>query len=227
MPSVLRVTTRNARFQQLEALLGNRTKRLRNGEFLVHGVRPITLAIQHHWNVRALLFNADRTLSRWAQETLDSVRAEKVAMASELLAELGEKSEAPPELIAVVALPPDDDLGRIPARPDMLVVLFDRPSSPGNIGTLVRSADALGATGVIVSGHAADVYDPKAVRASTGSLFAVPTVRVARPQHVLDWSDGIRRAGIDLRLIGTDEAGDVDIADFDLTQPTLLLVGNE
>lgn len=44
----------------------------------------------------------------------------------------------------------------------MLTVVFDPPTSPGNIGTLVRSADAFGAGGVIVTGHAADVYDPKA-----------------------------------------------------------------
>ena len=63
-------------------------------------------------------------------------------------------------------------------KPDLLVVVFDRPTTPGNVGTLIRSADAFGAAGVIITGHAADPYDPKAVRASTGSLFAVPVVRV-------------------------------------------------
>jgi 23S rRNA (uridine2479-2'-O)-methyltransferase len=56
-------------------------------------------------------------------------------------------------------------------------VVYDRPTSPGNVGTLVRSVDAFGAAGLIVTGNAADIYDPKAVRASTGSLFAVPVVR--------------------------------------------------
>ncbi len=49
------VTSRNARFQQWEALLGNRTKRTRSGEFVVHGVRPITLAVSQGWTIRALL----------------------------------------------------------------------------------------------------------------------------------------------------------------------------
>jgi TrmH family RNA methyltransferase len=219
--TTLRITTRNARFQQWRALLDNRTKRQRSGEFLVQGVRPITLAIQYGWPVRALLYDGEARLSRWASDTLDHTGATRVAMAPELLAELGEKAEAPPELLAVVGMP-DDDLARIPTAPDLPAVLFDRPTSPGNLGTLVRSADAFGAAGVIVAGHAADVYDPRAVRASTGSLFAVPTVRVPSPRPVLDWA-----AGLGIQLVGTDEHGDADLTEVDLTAPTLLLVGNE
>jgi TrmH family RNA methyltransferase len=223
---VLRVTTRNARFQQWEALLGNRSKRQRNGEFLVQGVRPITMAVRFGWEVRELLLNADVHLSAWARETLESARAERVAVAGELMAELGGKPEAVPELLAIVGMPADD-LNRVPAGPGMLAVVFDRPATPGNIGTLIRSADAFGAGGVIVTGHAADVYDPKAVRASTGSLFSVPAVRVASHRPVLDWVTGLRDRGLAVQLVGTDEKGDLDAARCDFTQPTLLLIGNE
>lgn len=100
--------------------------------------------------------------------------------------------------------------------------------TPGNIGTLIRSADAFGAAAVLVTGHAADPYDPKAVRASTGSLFAVPVVRVPGHREVLDWVADVRGGDLpDLQIVGTDEHGDVDVADHDLTGPTLLLVGNE
>lgn len=119
---------------------------------------------------------------------------------------------------------PADDLGRLRAGEDFLGVLFDRPTSPGNIGSVIRSADAFGAQGVIVSGHAADVYDPKAVRASTGSLFAVPAVRVPSPGEVMGW---VRAAGQPIVLVGTDEKGECDVFDFDFTQPVLLLIGNE
>jgi tRNA G18 (ribose-2'-O)-methylase SpoU len=224
--SDLRVTTRNARFQQWEALLTNRTKRQRSGEFLVQGVRPISLAIQHGWTVRALLYDAGAALSAWATETLGAVRTTRVAMASELMRELGGKDAATPELLAVVGLP-DDDLARIPVAADLLVVVFDRPASPGNIGTVIRSADAFGAAGVVVTGHAADVYDPQAVRASTGSLFALPVVRVPSHREVIEWAALIREDGIDLRLAGTDESGATDIAGYDLTGPTAFVIGNE
>jgi TrmH family RNA methyltransferase len=222
----VRVTTRNARFQQWEALLGNRTKRQREGAFLVQGVRPITLAIQFDVEIREILYNADVTLSGWAREALESVRAPRIAVAAELIAELGGKDEATPELLAVVVLPADD-LGRVPVDPDLLAVVFDRPSSPGNIGTLIRSADAFGARGVVVTGHAADVYDPRAVRASTGSLFAVPAVRVPSHRPVLDWVAASRAGGTAVRLVGTDEHGDLDVAAYDFTQPTVVVIGNE
>jgi 23S rRNA (uridine2479-2'-O)-methyltransferase len=219
--SAPRVSTRNARFQQWAALLGNRVKRSQLGLFLVQGVRPVTLAVRHGWPLDALLY-ADRTaLSPWARELLDEVTTTRVAMAPELLAELGGREDAtPPELVAVARIPPDD-LGRIGTAAG-LVVVFDRPTSPGNIGTLVRSADGFGADGLVVCGHAADPYDPQAVRASTGSLFALPVVRAPAPGPVLDWA-----AAYGLRIVGTDEHGPVELAGCDLAGPTLLLVGNE
>jgi 23S rRNA (uridine2479-2'-O)-methyltransferase len=222
----LQVTARNARFQQWEALLTNRAKRHRSGEFLVQGVRPITMAIRHGWPVRALLYDATRDPSSWARELLANVDTTRVAMAGPLLHELGGKEDDTPELIAVVAFA-DDDLDRIPTEGDPLVVVFDRPGNPGNLGTLIRSADAFGAAGVIVTGHAADIYDPKAVRASTGSLFALPVIRSPSSQPVLDWLEAARHHGTAFTVVGTDEHGEIEITEQSLTGPTVLLVGNE
>jgi len=226
MPAAQRITSRNARFQQWESLLTNRNKRQRAREFLVQGVRPISLAVEHGWPVHTLIYDGKRKLSRWAEDLLRTVKTERVAMAPDMLADLGEKNEDAPEVIAVVEMPADD-LGRIEVEDDFLGVLFDRPSGPGNIGSIIRSADAFGADGLIVAGHAADVYDPKSVRASTGSLFALPAVRVPSPREVTDWVELQRARDKRIVLVGTDEDGDCDVFDFDFTQPVLLLIGNE
>jgi 23S rRNA (uridine2479-2'-O)-methyltransferase len=223
---VLRVSSRNARFQQWESLLGNRGKRQRNREFLVQGVRPISLAAEFGWPFRALLYDAERQLSAWARAMLRDVPALQVAMSPALLADLGEKEAGSPELVAVVEMPADD-LDRITAGPGFLGVLLDRPANPGNIGSIIRSADAFGADGVIVAGHAADVYDPRAVRASTGSLFARPVIRAPSHREVAEWVDAQRGRGRPIVLAGADEHGETDVFDADLTRPTLLLVGNE
>lgn len=223
---VLRITSRNARFQQWQSLLTNRNKRQRAREFLVQGVRPITVAVERGWPVRVLIHSTERPLSRWAEDLVRDVSAERVAMAPQLLAELGEKNETAPEVVAVLEMPADD-LSRIRTDSDFLGVLFDRPTNPGNIGTVIRSADAFGADGLIVTGHAADVYDPKSVRASTGSLFALPAVRVPSPRDVVPWLEEQRAQGQQIAVIGTDEDGEADLFDFDLSGPVLLLVGNE
>jgi TrmH family RNA methyltransferase len=226
MPSVLRVSSRNARFQQWQALLGNRNKRQRAGEFLVQGVRPITLAARFGWRFRALIHDSQRPLSQWAQDLLRDAGAVRVPMAPDLLAELGEKDEGTPELVAVVEMPADD-LGRIEGGDGFLGVVLDRPASPGNMGSVIRSADALGAHGVVVTGHAADIYDPRCVRASTGSLFALPVVRVPGHREVAAWVAAQRARGCPVVLAAADERGDKDVFDFDFTQPTLLLAGSE
>ena len=230
MTRVLKISSRNARFQQWESLLGNRGKRQRAREFVVQGVRPITLAAAFGWRFRALVYDAERPLSGWAEGMLRDVDAVRVAMSPGLLADLGEKAEDPPELVAVVEMP-DDDLDRIPAGRTagerFLGVVLDRPASPGNLGSIIRSADAFGADGIIVAGHAADVYDPRTVRASTGSLFARPAVRCPSHREVAAWVAERRAAGGPIVLAGTDEHGDLDVFDFDFTRPTLLLVGNE
>jgi TrmH family RNA methyltransferase len=220
-PPALRVTSRNAAFQQWQALLSNRVKRQRAREFIVHGVRPITLAVERGWPVDAMIYDISRPLSQWAQDMLVASGAQRVAMAPELLRELGEKDDGVPEMVAVGAMPPDD-LSRISPAADLLAVVFDRPTSPGNIGTVIRAADAFGADGLIVTGHAADPYDPKSVRASTGSLFAIPVVRADSQSDVISWARTWSGA-----IVGTDEKGEADIADTDLTGPAAIVIGNE
>jgi TrmH family RNA methyltransferase len=220
----MRVTTRNASFQQWQALLTNRTKRHRAGEFLVQGVRPLTLAVEHGWEIRQLIYPDRRSLSSWARSMLETAGAQPVAMDPSLVDELADKEGS--ELIGVVGLP-SYEMADLRADPHLLVVVFDRPSTPGNIGTVVRSADAFGASAVVVAGHAADPFDPKAVRASTGSVFALPVISADSTREVLDQVESWRSGGLPVELVATDEHGSMDIADYDLTGPRVVLIGNE
>jgi 23S rRNA (uridine2479-2'-O)-methyltransferase len=222
----VRIGSRNATFQQWEALLVNRTKRHRAGEFLVQGVRPVSEAVRQGWSIRALLHDGRPAPSKWALEIWEKQPAAvaRFVVAPELMAELGEKQEGAPELLAVVELPPDDLARLVTADGNLLVTVFDRPASPGNVGTLIRSIDAFGGTGLVVTGHGADPYDPRCVRASTGSFFSVPVVRVPSHRELIDWVRQLKSPAI---VIGTDEDGAVDVRAADLTGPVVLVIGNE
>src|SRR5215207_2380518 len=179
-PRVLQVSTANAAFQRMEVLQRNRTKRHRYGEFVVEGVRAINGAIAAGWPVRSFAYARGRELSRWAASILDSSAADShLEMAPDLFDALSEKEE-PSELLAVVAIPPDS-MDRIPLAPGLTAVVVDRPGSPGNLGTLIRSCDAFGVSGVIITGHGVDLYDPATLRATVGSFFAVPSLTL--PAH--------------------------------------------
>ena len=93
-------------------------------------------------------------------------------LTSELMGELSGKTDTS-ELMAVVRMRPDD-LSLLPLSENPCLVLFDRASNRGNLGTILRSCDALGADGLILTGHAVDLYDPEVIVSSMGSFFEAP-----------------------------------------------------
>jgi TrmH family RNA methyltransferase len=222
--SARRIRSANAEFQLLLSLRDNRRQRARQGRFLVEGVRPIDQAVAHGWEVDTLLTAAGRALSDWALERLDGA-VDHVELDPPLLAELSQKEETS-ELLAVVRTAPDV-LERIRMRPGGMVAVFDRPVAPGNLGSVIRSADAFGADGVVVTGHGADLYDPQTVRASVGSLFALPAVRAGSWAEVERWLGRLRGEQPGLHVLGTSARADSAVADADLSRPLVLVLGNE
>ncbi len=226
MPTLLRIQSENNDFQYADTLRRNRVRRQRARAFLVEGVRSINGAFAYGWHVVALLYARDRSLSDWARELLARAEVDfHWELPLTLLAKLSGKEETS-ELLAIVAMP-DDRLARIPLRPELRVVVVDRPASPGNLGTIIRSCDALGVDGLIISGHAVDPYDPETISATTGSLFALPIVRIGGSNDLAPWLADVRATLGGLRIIGTSAQADLDVADADLCAPVLLLIGNE
>ena len=101
-------------------------------------------------------------------------------------------------------------------------VALDRVRDPGNLGTIIRTADAAGASGVILLGETTDPYSMETVRATMGSVFALPLVK-ASPADFLGWKKG---AGVS--VVATHLAGAVDYRTIDYRKkPVVLLMGNE
>lgn len=220
------VSARNGIFQQLESLQTSRQKRYRLSLTVIEGVRLIEAARRFRVPTEAIVYSNEGHLSLWAQDIILTSQPERfLALSPSLFASLSRRSD-PPELMAVIRTP-EDHLSRINRSRVPLILILDRPSSPGNIGSIIRSADALGIDGVIVFGHAADVYSPEALTASMGSLFTVPTVRVERMSALLVWISEYKRLFPGLRMVGADERGETILARCDLTQPTIFVIGNE
>ncbi len=217
---------RNSAYQVLESLASSRQKRNRTRTFLVEGVQPINTALANRWPIAALLYQSGSPRSRWAADVLERTpAAERYEIVPDLFRPLSRKDE-PSELLAVVRMP-DDHLDRVRIDPALLAVVVDRPGNPGNLGTLIRSCDAFGVNGIILSGHGVDLYEPATVTASRGSLFAVPVVRVPSHEDTLRWVTAVRTELGGCRVLGTDEAGSIDLHESDFLGPTVLLLGNE
>lgn len=212
----------NDEFQLLEALLTNRNKRHRQGRFLIQGVNPIDAALAADWPVEAVLSAVGSERSDWARGVLDRLGdAERVAMPQELLDVLGERDEGC-ELVLVGTLP-STDLTRRPLAGDAVWVLAENVGNPGNLGTLVRSCDAFGVHGLVVTSRSADPFDPQAVRASVGSIFSMP---VAVVDGIADAVETLLEDDQPVRVVGLDEDG-TPIDEVDLEGPIALVAGSE
>lgn len=223
--ALLKMTVRNAAFQRFETLQRNREKRTKEKLFFVEGVHPIEQAIAKGWEFEAIGFAAGKRLSGWAMDMRAKAHAAtEYEILPELIAELSDRTE-PCELIALIRQR-TDGLRRMEkkAGEKSLFVLFDRPQNPGNLGTVIRSADAFGADGLIITGHGADVYDPQCVRASIGALFALPVASMASAEEALAWLDTLSVRPV---VVGTSAKGECQICELDMRGATLLVIGNE
>lgn len=225
-PEQIKIFTENNDFQYIETLRRNRTKRFRAREFFVEGVRAVNQAIQYHWQITALIYSRDRELSHWAEDVLAATPVQRhYSLPQHLMDRISQKEDTS-EIIALVQMP-EENLDRIPIQQNALIVVLDRPSSPGNLGTIIRSSDALGVHGIVMTGHAADLYDPETIRATTGSFFAVPVIPLTSYQDLIPWVNRLRNELPDLQLVGTSAKSSLPINEVNFRQPTMVFIGNE
>lgn len=225
-PKTTRIYSENNHFQRLEVLKHNRYKRHAYRELFVEGVRSINEATRNNWRVKSFAYSREKRLSDWAANILANSRADvHFELPDALMNALSDKDDAS-ELIAVMEMP-HDDLGRISCKENMVVVVFDRPSNKGNLGTIIRTCDALGCQGLIITGHAVDLYDPETIRASMGSLFYLPVVRLPSHNELLAWAGSVKKLHPGLQIVGSSAKGAVALDECSFSKSILLLIGNE
>ena len=206
---------------------GNRQKRRQKGQFFVEGVRSINqLRRRPDWRVDALLYSAERRRSGWARDVLSEIDTPvHLELTDSLMEKLSDKEE-PSEILAVVRIP-DRGASDLRLAGTGLLVVLDRASNPGNLGSILRSCDAFGVGGVVLTGHSVDPYDPVVIRASVGAFFSVPVVELAGRQELDAWLGELERAVPSLLILGTSAKATDPLSDCGLAGPAVLCFGNE
>lgn len=225
------IKSADADYQKFEVLRSNRTKRYHYGEFLVEGVRSLKEAKTCGWEIKSLIY-PDAQLSDWANGYIKECNcALNYRLKPELMAKLSGKNDVS-EMMAIVAMKPDmaesvlDKLvDSLPENP--MIVLFDRPSNRGNLGTLIRSADALGVSLILTTGHSVDLYDPEVVVSAMGSFFKVPALRVSDKNTLDSFIEKMREKYKKFTLLGTTAHRQHPIWTAPLDEPFMLMIGNE
>ncbi len=219
----------NPRIKSIKAL-SMKKNRDREGVFLAEGQKLVTDALEKGWTVRTLLHSRrllddDRQKDK-IQSLAVTVRARggDVLITSDKLLTSITRRDNPQAVVAVVEQKLSD-VSQINLSEDDCWLALDRVRDPGNLGTIIRTADALGARGVMLVGETTDPFALEAVRATMGSLFHVGLVRLTAAQFA-DFAVEHRRQGG--AVIGTHLKGAVDHRSINYsTGPQVLLMGNE
>ena len=200
--------------------LHQRKAREESGRFLAEGLKIVAEAVELGFAPRILMHSreADHPLLRRAAEATTAARGEVIEVTREILEKVSRR-ENPQTVVAVF----DQQFTPLSAvTPDKATwVALHRVRDPGNLGTIVRTADAAGCGGVILVGECVDPFGVEAVRATMGSVFALPIVR-ADEAEFLAW-----RRGWPGSVVGTLLSAAVDHRAADYQRPTLILMGNE
>jgi TrmH family RNA methyltransferase len=218
-------STQNPRFKTLRSLR-LRKYRQREGLFLIEGIRIVEEALTGGAPVETLVYATDLLVSQRAQALLERLDpARHLVLSGDLFRTLSQRDD--PQGIAATVRIQDRTLADIPLIDDLLVIVAYQLRDPGNLGTIIRTADAAGATGVVVVEPSVDLYDPQAVRATMGSLFALPIVRVPDGAVLPRWLDDVRSAGLPLLVVSSSARATQLHYEADYRRPLVLLVGSE
>jgi TrmH family RNA methyltransferase len=191
--------------------------------FLAEGLKLVIDALELGWTIRTLVF----AKSGKGNPAVEKVAARTVASGG-LVLEVSEKVLSAitrrdnPQMVVGVFAQRWTALKDVRPKGDDVWVALDRVRDPGNLGTIIRTADAVGAKGVILVGETTDPFSIETVRATMGSVFAVPVAKTDTAAF-LQW-----RKGFPGLVVGTHLKGAVDYRTIDYGgRPVLLLMGNE
>ena len=202
--------------------LSQRKRRAETGLFLAEGLKLVADAVDGGWKVETLVVAAEMMRHPVAGRVAATARAHGalVLEANNAVMESVTRRENPQAVVGVFRQRLVELSALDPAAATVIVVL-EGIRDPGNLGTILRTADAAGATAVVLVGETTDPFGLEAVRASMGSIFNVPVVR-AGLDAFLAWRGGFKGP-----VVGTHLAGAVDYRTVAYAEPAMLVMGTE
>ncbi|WP_439527913.1 TrmH family RNA methyltransferase [Pannonibacter sp.] len=212
----------NPIIKDIKSLVALRKHRTQTGLFVAEGLKLATDALAAGWTVRYLAIGPEARDNPVAQKAAATAKARGALILevnTPILEAITRKDN--PQMVVGVYEQQMLPLEAIDPRASTVWIALDRVRDPGNLGTIIRTADAVGASGVILIGDCTDPFAVEAVRATMGSLFHVPLVKTspeAFKAFVGRWPGTV---------VATHLEGSVDYRTVDYTEPALLVMGNE
>ena len=211
------ITSRsNPLIKQIQALR-QRKARANTGLFLVEGIHPVGEAVEAGWKIESILYAPETLTSNFAHDLISRVSTNIQPVSAQLMESLSDKDN--PQGILAVVHQKKMNLGQFGSI--RFGAAITAPQDPGNVGTILRTLDAVKADGLILLDGGVDPFHPTSVRASMGTIFWMPIIQTSFMEFV-EWS---RKSGI--RLIGTSAHAEMDYHKLKPDHPWIILLGSE
>ena len=220
----IKIKAENDEYQIIQYLKLNRIKRNKLQEIFIEGIECIKQAIKSDIEITRIITRDIKKLSNWGKDVVEKYADVKIIeMSGKLYNELSDKTD--PSEMLITAKVKHNSINDI-KPPNPFLIVFDRPSDHGNFGSIIRSANAFNADSIFIVGHGIDIYDPKVIRASLGSIFFTKIAAVESMELFMEYVKTQKKIN-NMEVIGTDSAGDVSAADYKIMRPVLVILGNE
>lgn len=196
--------------------------RLRERLFVAEGIRLGLAAHESGASIRAAVVAPDFLRSDRALRLVESLRAsgaEILEVSADVFRSFSSRDN--PQGLAIVAEIEDISLDKVEIDRGLCQVALNEPQDPGNVGTILRTCDGVGAGALILLEHSVDPYDPRAVRASMGAIFTRRIVH-STLRELTEWSE---HNGCD--LIAVTGSGEIEYRAYVFRKPLILLMGSE
>ncbi len=220
-PSLVITSSANPRVKEV-VKLRKRGGRDDNRQLLIEGYREVLRAVENAWPLRTVYFSPSHFLGQNENALLQRCRGsgvELVECAPAVFEKMAYRDR--PEGLLALGAPVFGRLDRLVLPENPLVVIAEAIEKPGNLGSLLRSADAAGVSAVIVCDPCTDINNPNVVRSSVGTLFTVP-VAAADGEETRAWC---RANG--LRILAATPAAEHEYTHVDMTGGLAVVVGTE
>jgi TrmH family RNA methyltransferase len=199
-------------------------KRKKSNEIFIEGIECIKQAMDSKIEITRIIIKDFYSLSDWGKNIVKKYEDKKIIeMSKELYNSLCDK-ENPSELL-ITAKIRQNRLEEFDTK-NQFILLFDRPSDYGNLGSIIRSANAFNIDAIFIMGHGIDIYEPKVIRASLGSIFFTKIINI-ESMEILEKYIQEQKTKNNIKIIGTDSTGDISIKNEKLNKPIMVIIGNE
>jgi len=202
--------------KQARALRQKKARR-ESGSFLVEGIHHVGEAVEAGWEVEAVLYAPDLLISKFAHDLITRLRTKPEAVSAQVMESLADKDN-PQGILAIVR---QRQIGMGDPGSIGTAAALVSPQDPGNVGTILRTLDAVGADALFLLDGGVELYHPTVVRSSMGTIFWKPVVQTSFDEFVR-W---VRKGNY--QLIGTSARGEMDYQTLVPKIPWILMLGNE